>query len=67
MNIILHIGFIKDIYYKTMTKQEYLDNLDKQDLLCIIKHGLRGSNAPEDVNVEDIYYLIGCFYIADIM
>jgi len=50
-----------------MTKQEYLDNLDKQDLLCIIKHGLRGSNAPEDVNVEDIYYLIGCFYIADIM
>ena len=50
-----------------MTKQEYLDSLDKQDLLYIIKYGLRGSNAPEDVTVEDIYCLIGCFYINDVM
>ena len=50
-----------------MTKQEYIDSLDKQDLLAIIKAGLRESNAPEDVTVEDIYELIGCFYIHDVM
>ena len=48
-----------------MTKQEYLDSLDKQDLLSIIKYGLRGSAAPADVTVEDIWYLIGCEYIAE--
>lgn len=50
-----------------MTKQEYLDSLDKQDLLVIIKYGLRGSDVPEDVTVEDIYNIIGCFYINDVM
>ena len=50
-----------------MTKQEYLDSLDKQDLLVIIKYGLRDSDAPEDVTVEDIYEIIGCFYINDVM
>lgn len=50
-----------------MTKQEYLESLDKNDCLSIIKYGLRGSNAPEDVNVEDIYEVIGCLYIADVM
>lgn len=50
-----------------MTKQEYLDSLDKQDLLVIIKYGLRGSDAPDDVTVEDIYNIIGCFYINDVM
>lgn len=50
-----------------MTKQKYLESLDKNDCLAIIKYGLRGSNAPEDVNVEDIYEVIGCLYIADVM
>lgn len=50
-----------------MTKQEYLESLEKEDCLSIIKYGLRGSNAPEDVNVEDIYEVIGCLYIADVM
>ena len=40
---------------KTQTVIEYLDKLTKDDLLCIIKYGLRGSNAPNDVDVEDIY------------
>lgn len=46
---------------KTVT--EYLESLTKDDLLYIIKHGLRGSNAPEEVTVEDIYECIGCTYI----
>ncbi len=37
-----------------MTKQEYLDSLDKNECLAIIKYGLRNSNAPADVTVEDI-------------
>ncbi len=45
--------------------REYLESLDKQDLLSIIKYGLRGSNAPEGVNVEDIYEAIGCSYISE--
>ena len=48
-----------------MTKQEYLDSLAKDDLLVIIKYGLRGSNAPADVTVEDIWYLIGCEFIGE--
>ena len=43
--------------------QEYLDSLDKDDLLYIIKYGLRGSNAPIGVTVDDIYECIGCEYI----
>lgn len=50
-----------------MSKQEYLDSLDKGSLLSIIKYGLRDSNAPADVTVEDIYEMIGCFYIQDVM
>ena len=50
-----------------MNKQKYLESLDKGSLLSIIKYGLRGSDAPEDVTVEDIYEMIGCFYIHDIM
>lgn len=46
-----------------ITKDEYLSKLDKNDLMGIIKYGLIESNAPEDVNVEDIYYLIGCNFI----
>lgn len=38
--------------------QKYLDSLTQDDLLYIIKYGLRGSNAPEGVTVNDIYYLI---------
>ena len=45
--------------------REYLDNLDKDDLLCIIKYGLRGSNAPLGVTVDDIYECIGCQYIGE--
>ena len=51
----------------TKTKQEYLDSLDKGSLLSIIKYGLRDSDAPADVTVEDIYEVIGCFYINDVM
>lgn len=47
--------------------QEYLDSLDKESLLTIIKYGLRGSDAPEGVTVEDIYELIGCQYISETM
>ena len=50
-----------------MNKQEYLESLDKGSLLSIIKYGLRSSNAPEDVTVQDIYDMIGCFYIRDVM
>lgn len=49
-----------------MTKQEYLESLDKNDCLAIIKYGLRESDAPVDVNVEDIFDIIGCLYIAGI-
>ena len=41
-----------------MTRQEYLDSLNQDDLFGIIKYGLRESNAPSDVDVYDIYYLI---------
>lgn len=43
-----------------MTKQEYLESLTQYDLFVIIKYGLRESNAPADVTVEDIYYIIQC-------
>lgn len=46
-----------------MTKQEFLEKVTKDDLLSIIKYGLRGSNVPEEITVEDIYEMIGCFYI----
>lgn len=46
-----------------MTKQEFLEKVTKDDLLPIIKYGLRGSNVPEEITVEDIYEMIGCFYI----
>ena len=47
--------------------QEYLEKLTKDDLLCIIKYGLRGSDAPLEVNVDDIYEAIGCQYISETM
>lgn len=45
-----------------MSKQEYLELINNTDsLLSIIKYGLRGDmDAPSDVTVEDIYYLIQC-------
>lgn len=46
-----------------MKKQEFLEKVTKDDLLSIIKYGLRGSNVPEEITVEDIYEMIGCFYI----
>lgn len=42
---------------------KYLERLSKDDLLVIIKYGLRNSNAPEDVTVEDIFNIIGCKFI----
>ena len=50
-----------------MTKEleEYFASLDKEDLLSIRKYGLIESNAPKEVTVEDIYYLIGCQYICE--
>lgn len=56
-----------------MTKQQYLESLTKEDLFAIIKYGLRsvevsdGVIVPADVTVEDIYILIGSFYISDVM
>lgn len=44
---------------------KYLESLTKEELLSIIKYGLRGSSAPEEVTVEDIYEVIGCMYTAD--
>lgn len=46
--------------------QEYLESLTKNDLLSIIKYGLRGSNTPLGVTVEDIYEAIGCLYISGV-
>ena len=46
------------IVKKDDKKQEWLEKQTKDDLLAIIKYGLRNTNAPESVNVEDIYYLI---------
>lgn len=40
--------------------QRYLDNLTQDDVLVIIKYGLRGSDAPESVTVADIFYWIQC-------
>lgn len=42
---------------------KYLERLSKDDLLVIIKYGLRNSNAPKDVTVEDIFNIIGCKFI----
>ena len=50
---------------RTEEVQKYLESLDKGALLSIIKYGLRESNAPADVNVEDIYEAIGCSYISE--
>jgi len=41
-----------------MSRQEYLESLDKNDLYSILKYGLRNTDAPSDVTVEDIYYVI---------
>ena len=43
-----------------MSKQEYLESLNKSDLFSIIKYGLRESSAPAGITVEDIYYVIQC-------
>ena len=40
--------------------QEYLANLTQDDVLYIIKYGLRESDAPEGVTVADIFYWIQC-------
>lgn len=47
---------------------EWIESLTKDDLLSIIKYGLRGyPGAPIDVTVDDIYDAIGCNYINGIM
>lgn len=46
---------------------KYLESLDKDDLLYIIKYGLRSSDAPIEVTVDDIYECIGCQYISETM
>lgn len=50
-----------------MNKQKYLESLEKEDCLSIIKYGLRESNAPTDVTVEDIWHVIGSLYIYETM
>lgn len=47
--------------------EKYLESLDKGALLSIIKYGLRDSDAPVGVTVEDIYECIGCQYIYEKM
>ncbi len=47
--------------------REWLEKLDKDALLSIIKYGLRGSDAPLGVTVDDIYECIGCEYIGEKM
>ena len=52
---------------KNVEVVEFLSKLTKEDLLCIIKYGLRGhENAPTEVNVEDIFDCIGCMYIGEL-
>jgi len=52
---------------KDIERNDYLESLDKNDCLAIIKYGLRGSNAPEYVTVEDIWDVIGSLYIYEKM
>jgi hypothetical protein len=53
---------------RTEKVREYLESLDKGALLSIIKYGLRGdSSAPPEVTVEDIYEVIGCQYISEVV
>jgi len=52
---------------KDDARTNYLESLDKNDCLAIIKYGLRESNAPEDVTVEDIWDVIGSLYIYEKM
>lgn len=47
--------------------QEYLSSLTKDAMLSIIKYGIRGSNVPDEITVEDIYECIGCEYISEKM
>ena len=54
---------LKDIATRQEISIKYLERLSKDDLLVIIKYGLRNSNAPEDVTVEDIFNIIGCKFI----
>ena len=56
-----------EIYDSKEEIQNYLDSLNKDEILSIIKYGLRGSNVPEGVTVEDIYEVIGCIYIGEKM
>ena len=49
------------------TVSEYLESLTKDAMLSIIKYGLRESNAPDEVTVDDIYECIGCEYIHEKM
>ncbi len=58
---------IEIINDKDNIRNNYLESLDKGALLSIIKYGLRGSDAPENVTVEDIYNCIGCQYIYETM
>jgi hypothetical protein len=52
---------------RTEKVREYLESLDKGALLSIIKYGLRDSSAPPEVTVEDIYEVIGCQYISEVI
>jgi hypothetical protein len=52
---------------KNLEVAEWLSKLSKDDMLCIIKYGLRGSGISEDVTSEDIFDCIGCMYINETM
>jgi len=46
----------------------WVENLTKDDMLSIIKYGLRGwPTAPSGVTVDDVYEAIGCQYISESM
>lgn len=62
--IINYSGEVKNTFINMVNDAiKYLERLSKDDLLVIIKYGLRNSNAPEDVTVEDIFNIIGCKFI----
>lgn len=50
---------------KNIEVAEWLSKLSKDDMLCIIKYGLRGSGISEEITSEDIFDCIGCMYIGE--
>lgn len=43
----------------------WLESVTKNELLSIIKNGLKNSIIPKDIDVEDVFDAIGCMYIGE--